>query len=81
MGSNGTLTCSVRTETTFNAPFLAWGMADDFPGARYSTATLDWARNGHEMLGKHEIGGERLRARLLSRALSQSLSRLLSPFR
>ncbi|SIR51247.1 hypothetical protein SAMN05421858_2580 [Haladaptatus litoreus] len=59
-------------------------MTDDFPGARYSTATLDWARNEHKTLGtlgKDEIDSGRLRSRLLSRVLSQSLTRLLAPLR
>ncbi|GAA0224940.1 hypothetical protein GCM10009000_044770 [Halobacterium noricense] len=81
MESNGILPCLARTETTFNAPFLAWSMSDNFPGARYSTATLEWAREEHGALGETRIDGERLRARLVSRALSQSLTRLLTLFR
>ncbi|MFB9805642.1 hypothetical protein ACFFQF_09910 [Haladaptatus pallidirubidus] len=56
-------------------------MSDNFPGARYSTATLEWAREEHGALGETRIDGERLRARLVSRALSQSLTRLLTLFR
>ena len=45
-------------------------MADDFPEARYSFATLDWAREEYAVLGdQRRIDGGRLRARLMSRLL------------
>lgn len=51
-------------------------MADDFPEARYSTATLDWAREEHATLADRpvRVDGERLRAALLSRLASRLLA-------
>ncbi|WP_458208402.1 hypothetical protein [Haladaptatus sp. NG-SE-30] len=44
-------------------------MSDDFSFA-YSLATLDWAREEHDVVGdQRQIDGERLRARLVSRSL------------
>ncbi|WP_433626207.1 hypothetical protein [Halomicrococcus sp. NG-SE-24] len=49
------------------------------PEARYSVATLDWAREEHSRLGDcrpTRVDGERLRARLLSRFLARVLTHL-----
>jgi hypothetical protein len=49
------------------------------PEARYSVATLDWAREEHSRLGdcqRTRVDGERLRARLLSRSLARGLAYL-----
>ncbi|WP_435155592.1 hypothetical protein [Haladaptatus sp. DFWS20] len=55
-------------------------MSDDFPGVRYSTATLDWACEKHDALGEHRrIDAERLRNRLISRLLSRLLKRVFAP--
>jgi hypothetical protein len=53
-------------------------MADDFPDARFSVATLDWARDEHTALSTPEtrIDGERLRATALSHALESLAVRL-----
>ncbi|WP_266078977.1 hypothetical protein [Haladaptatus caseinilyticus] len=57
-------------------------MNEDVPEARFSTATVDWAREEHDMLGRHRrIDTERLRARLVSRTLSLSVARMLAYFR
>ncbi|WP_458188898.1 hypothetical protein [Haladaptatus sp. NG-WS-4] len=46
-------------------------MSDDSQYA-YSLATLDWAREEHDVLGdRRRIDGQRLRARVLSRMLGR----------
>lgn len=59
-------------------------MADDFPTARFSVATFDWARDEHatlEDLSRARIDGERLRERASSQSLGRGLAAVQAKLR